>query len=84
MKPASYPDAKIPAHIHPVIYEPGKNEYWIDEYLFDGDPFLTPQERKKQEKRGGSGIIVLEELNGVLYGKRDIVLGRNIPDYPLY
>jgi protocatechuate 3,4-dioxygenase beta subunit len=81
LKPASYPGAKIPAHIHPVIYEPGKNEYWIDEYLFDGDPFLTPQERKKQEKRGGSGIIVLEELNGVLYGKRDIVLGQNIPDY---
>jgi protocatechuate 3,4-dioxygenase beta subunit len=82
LKPASYPDAKIPAHIHPVIYEPGKNEYWIDEFLFEGDPYLTAEERKKQEKRGGNGIIVLKELNGVLYGNRDIILGLNVPGYP--
>jgi protocatechuate 3,4-dioxygenase beta subunit len=83
LKPASYPNSTIPAHIHPTIKEPGINEYWIDEYLFDGDPHLTKDERKKPEERGGKGIIHLEEKNGILYGKRDIFLGKNIPGYPV-
>jgi protocatechuate 3,4-dioxygenase, beta subunit len=82
LRPASYPNSKIPQHIHPTIKEPDKNEYWIDEFLFDDDPFLTTEERNKQEGRGGKGIIRLEKKAGMLYGKRDIYLGRNIPTYP--
>ena len=81
LKPAPYPGTNIPAHIHPIIKEPGKNEYYIDEFLFDDDPFLTPSQRKKQEGRGGNGIISLKKRNGLLYGQRDIVLGLKIPDY---
>src|SRR5690349_8343556 len=76
LKPASYPSESIPAHIHPTIKEPDTNEYWIDEYLFDGDPFLSAEERARQEKRGGSGIIKLsKDKDGILVGKRDIILG---------
>jgi protocatechuate 3,4-dioxygenase, beta subunit len=82
LRPASYPNSNIPQHIHPTIKEPDKNEYWIDEFLFDDDPFLTSEERSKQEGRGGKGIIHLENKDGMLYGKRDIYLGRNIPGYP--
>lgn len=83
VKPAPYPGERIPAHIHPVILEPGKNEYYIDDYLFDDDPLLTTAERAKQEKHGGPGIIALtKDAHGVLTGKRDIILGMNIPDYP--
>jgi protocatechuate 3,4-dioxygenase beta subunit len=82
LKPASYPNSTIPAHIHPLVKEPDKNEYWIDEYLFEGDKFLTTEERKKQENRGGKGIIGLVEKNNILYGNRDIILGLHIPDYP--
>lgn len=82
LRPASYPHSRIPQHIHPTIKEPGKNEYWIDEYLFEDDPFLTREERNRQEGRGGKGIIRLEKKNGMLYGRRDIYLGRNIPGYP--
>ncbi len=81
LKPAPYPATNIPAHIHPVIIEPGKNEYYIDEYLFEGDPFLTASEPKRQELRGGPGIISLEKKEGILYGKRNIILGLNIPGY---
>jgi len=81
LKPAAYPGTNIPAHIHITLKEPDKNEYYIDEYLFEGDPFLTATERGRQEKRGGSGIISLEKKNGMLHGKRDIVLGLNIPNY---
>ena len=82
LKPAPYPATNIPAHIHPIIIEPGKNEYYIDEYRFEGDPFLTASERKKQELRGGPGIISPEKKGDILYGKRNIILGLNIPGYP--
>ncbi len=80
--PASYPNSTAIKHIHPVIKEPGKNEYYIDEFIFDIDPFLTP-ERKAQvkEARGGDGLIKLKNENNVLTGERDIYLGKNIPDY---
>jgi len=82
LKPAAYPGHQIPAHIHPIIKEPKMNEYYIDEFLFNDDPFLTSEERNKQEGRGGSGIISLENQGGILVGHRDIYLGRKIPNYP--
>ncbi len=82
IRPASYPNRKAPQHIHPLIKEPMTSLYWIDEYLFDDDPFLTNEERMKQQKRGGSGIIHLtKNEKGVWIGRRDIVLGMNVPDY---
>lgn len=82
IRPVSYPNSKAPQHIHPLIKEPMTSLYWIDEYLFDDDPFLTKEERLKQQKRGGSGIIHLtKNEKGVWIGRRDIVLGMNVPDY---
>ncbi len=80
-KPAPYPGRKSPAHVHPIIKEPGKNEYYIDEYVFDDDPLLTPEKRSRLENRGGSGIVRLIKDGDVWTGKRDIILGLNIPDY---
>ncbi|HEV7378068.1 MAG TPA: hypothetical protein VGN95_25530 [Pyrinomonadaceae bacterium] len=81
-RPAPYPGTDIPAHIHPIVKEPDRNEYYIDEYVFDDDPLLTHQKRSKLENRGGSGIIHLAKGNdGVWRGKRDIILGFNIPNY---
>jgi len=83
LRPVSYPNSNIPQHIHITLKEPDNNEYYIDEYLFDDDPFLTQSERNKQEKRGGSGIVkLIRQSNGMSYATRDIVLGKNIPDYP--
>lgn len=82
LRPASYPDTRAPQHIHPVIKEPNKNEYYIDEYLFADDPYLDEKEKTNQQKRGGSGIITLTKNgDGTWVGKRDIVLGLNIPNY---
>jgi protocatechuate 3,4-dioxygenase beta subunit len=82
LKPAAYPGREIPAHIHATIKEHGINEYWIDEFLFDDDPLLTATERKKCEDRCGSGIIKLQNKNGMLVAERNIILGLNIPNYP--
>ena len=82
IRPAPYPGQAIPAHIHPVVKEPDKNEYYLDEFVFDDDPLLTKEKRAELEGRGGSGVLkVTEDEKGVATGRRDIILGRNIPNY---
>lgn len=81
LKPASYPQGKNPAHIHITIKEPGKNEYWIDEFLFNDDPYLSETEKEKLGNRGGSGILLTKEAGNMLKAERNIYLGKNIPDY---
>jgi len=83
LKPASYPGGRNPAHIHVTIKEPDKNEYWIDEYLFDDDPFLTEQERNHLQNRGGYGILKTKDVGNMLKAERHIYLGKNIPGYPV-
>ena len=82
IRPAPYPRADIPAHIHPIVKEPGKIEYYLDEYVFDDDLKLTIEKKSKLENRGGSGIIHLtKNEKGYWIGRRDIILGLNIPNY---
>ncbi len=83
LRPAHYPEGNAMEHIHVIIKEPDKNEYWISEYLFDDDPLLTEAKRKMYEYRGGNGIIkLIPQSNGVSHGTRHIILGKNVPDYP--
>lgn len=82
IRPAPYPNGSDPAHIHCIIKEPDKNEYWIDDYFFKGDPLITERLKNRLQKRGGSGIVKLtKDENGVWQGQRDIVLGQNVPNY---
>ncbi len=77
IKPAPYPKRVTPAHIHAQIYSPTIPEYGIDEYWFEGDPFITSEQKVKLlTGRGGfSSIIKLTRNNeGVLIGVRDIKL----------
>lgn len=81
LRPASYPNSKNPQHLHPVIKEMGKSEYYIDEYQFEDDPYLTAEQRKYCENRGGSGIKKPTKMGDLQVFTRDIILGLNIPDY---
>jgi protocatechuate 3,4-dioxygenase, beta subunit len=82
IRPASYPNRTAPQHIHPIVKEPNLSLYWIDEYMFDDDPLLTKEEANKPKNHGGSGIIHLTKNDkGEWIGKRDIILGLNIPGY---
>jgi protocatechuate 3,4-dioxygenase beta subunit len=82
IRPASYPDSDAAQHVHPILFEPGKGYYWIDEYLFEDDPHLTAKVRAAQPLRGGSGIISLrKDAVGVWTGQRDIIMGMNVPGY---
>ena len=80
-KPASYPSRTEPAHVHITIKEPDKNEYWIDAYEFEDDPLLTAEKRAQKRQYGGSGIVSLTERDNFLICKRDLILGKNVPNY---
>ncbi len=81
-KPASYPSLTEPAHVHLTVKEPDIQEYWIDSVEFEGDPLLTEKNQSKKRQRGGSGMVTLKRENGLLMAKRDIFLGKNIPNHP--
>jgi protocatechuate 3,4-dioxygenase beta subunit len=78
IKPMPYPGNTVPAHIHASLSAPGFQEYWIDNYLFEGDPFITEQVRKQSHGEGSfASILTLTRgSDGVLRGRRDIQLER--------
>jgi protocatechuate 3,4-dioxygenase beta subunit len=78
IKPGSYPAGRNPAHIHAYVSGPGYPEYWIDEYRFDDDPFVTNDMRGKVGDKGNlSSILTLSRgADGVLRGVRDIKVER--------
>ena len=79
---APYPGERMAAHIHTSINEPGLNEYYIDEWVFDDDKLLTSANRKRFENRGGSGILRPLHSNELQIAEHNIILGLNIPGYP--
>ena len=78
IKPGSYPNSRNPAHIHAYVSGPGYPEYWIDEYLFDDDPFVESDVRNRLGNKGSfSSVLKLTKgSDGILRGVRDIVIER--------
>lgn len=78
IKPGSYPASRNPAHIHAYVSGPGYPEYWIDEYHFEDDPFVTNDMRSKVAGAGNfSSILTLSRgPDGVLRAIRDIKIER--------
>ena len=80
IRPASYPNTRIPQHVHMHIIEPGCCTYYIGDILFSDDPLLTQARRERMSsERGGSGLVTPREAeSGGLLVTRDIVLGARI------
>jgi protocatechuate 3,4-dioxygenase, beta subunit len=76
IKPASYPNSTISSHIHMTITGENFREDWIDSILFEGDRFITAQERSRAGRKGGfNPILKLEKgADGRMHGTRDIRL----------
>lgn len=80
--PASYPGRKVAAHIHPTLLEPNGKYYYVEDYYFADDPYLTKRELNPAAPRGGTpGVLQLQQEGDLWVGRRDFVLGKNIPDY---
>jgi protocatechuate 3,4-dioxygenase beta subunit len=83
VRPGSYPESRVPQHIHMHVIEPGCATYYIDDIEFMDDPLNTPESAQQQARaRGGSGLVRPELREGVWQVRRDIHLGRGIPGYP--
>ena len=78
IKPASYPGTRISAHIHAYVSGTDYPEYWIDEYNFADDPFVTEDLKRKFAGLGSfSPVLTLTRgSDGVLRGVRDIKVER--------
>jgi len=82
LRPGVYPNRSTAAHVHLTILEPNGKYYWVGSYLFEGDSLLTKSERFNKSPRGGShGILSLTKEGQISIGTRDLILGKNIPDY---
>ncbi|MCW5911562.1 MAG: intradiol ring-cleavage dioxygenase [Cyclobacteriaceae bacterium] len=79
-KPGHYPSGRDAAHIHVIVKEPDRQEYWIGDYLFESDPKLTQRRIESMKDRGGSGVVKLSQNEkGEWLCRRDIFLEKNIP-----
>lgn len=83
IRPGSYPDSRIPQHIHLHIIEPGRCTYWIGDVLFRDDPFLSAAAAAREDSaRGGNGVVTAAgDAQTGWRAQRDIVLGLNVPGY---
>ena len=73
IKPASYPNSTIAAHIHCVIKEPTSDTgYYVEDFLFAGDPYLP--KTAKQSEKPPHVVALTKSPDGVMRGRRDIQL----------
>jgi protocatechuate 3,4-dioxygenase beta subunit len=83
IRPAGYPDTRLPQHVHMHIIEPGRGTYWIGDINFDDDPRMTAALRQAHAtNRGGNGLATPVRRDGGWFVTRDIVLGENVSGYP--
>lgn len=78
IKPGSYPNSRIAAHIHAYVSGPGYPEYWIDEYHFSDDPFIGDEEKRRVSGQGKFSPILspTRGADGILRAVRDIRIER--------
>lgn len=81
IRPGSYPGETIPEHVHMQVIEPGCFTYFIDDLQFRDDPKLTDRVVQRQRDLGGSGLASPEQTATGWSVRRDVVLGRNIPNH---
>lgn len=78
IRPGHYPGRDVAEHVHMHVIEPGVGTYYLENLEFEDDPL---QSGRAGHQRGGRGLMRPSRRNGVWHARRDIVLGRNIPDY---
>jgi protocatechuate 3,4-dioxygenase beta subunit len=74
IKPGSYPGRRDPAHIHAIVRLPGEQPKWIDDFLFEGDPFHSERDIRQFAAKGRFSSImkITKEPDGLLRYERDI------------
>ena len=80
-RPGNYPGRTAPAHVHATILEPNGRYYWVHDYFFKDDPVLSKEEIAASVRGGGEQVLSLQQEGNLLVGRRDFILGKNVPGY---
>ena len=74
VRPASYPNEKVLAHVHYVVYADGYKE-WQGELVFEDDPLLT-SERREEVEASPSYVLrpITRDAKGVWQVTADVML----------
>lgn len=66
IRPASYPNATVPQHVHLTIDGPNVPRRWTTELEFDDDPKITGRQRQESRASGMfGGVRPVTRRNGV-------------------
>jgi protocatechuate 3,4-dioxygenase, beta subunit len=76
IRPGPYPSLTTPAHIHVHFFGPGRPEWFIPEYWFEGDPRIPAKDRDLPARLGLFSPVVrlTKGSDGVWRGQRHIRL----------
>ena len=76
IRPAPYPQVTTPAHVHVHVYGPGRPEWFIPEYFFEGDALIPARDRDLPVRMGSFSPVVRlsRDGDGAWQGRRDIRL----------
>jgi protocatechuate 3,4-dioxygenase beta subunit len=76
IRPGPYPQVTTPAHIHAHVFGPGRPEWFIPEYWFEGDPLIPAKDRDLPNRLGRFSPVVhlTKDSDGGWRGHRDIRL----------
>ena len=76
IKPGSYPNRRQSAHIHLVIVPENGPARWLDDFLFEGDPFLSSSDQQRPDRDGSFSYVmkISKDRDGLLRCERDIIL----------
>lgn len=74
IRPAPYPNDTLAAHIHATLTRAGQSERWIEDFVFEGDPFVAERDARasKQAGRFGPVLTPVRGEDGILRAERDI------------
>ncbi|MBA3891389.1 MAG: intradiol ring-cleavage dioxygenase [Gemmatimonadaceae bacterium] len=85
IRPAAYPSATEPQHVHVTLTPPGGRERWVESTLFADDPLLP--ERLPRGHPADAIVRVERQAGDTLLARRDFVLDasgrREIGDFVL-
>lgn len=75
VRPGPYPSGEMPAHIHVYVGEPGREPYYLNDFVFEGDPQLTAAYVDGLVESPDDGVVRLVRAEaGGWRGERDLVL----------
>lgn len=74
VRPGPYPEGGLPAHVHVYVGEPGRAPYYLNDFVFEGDPEVTPAYLAGLLDGPDTGVLRLDRTEAGWRGERDLVL----------